>query len=723
MNKKELLAMRPLRATAKMLEAEWDDIPYKAPGEYGTPWRKYSRFARCRVEDGILKVALFFPDYLRAGGRQPSYEVFLDRAEKKCITYDRMKDKWRAAKVDHLDWPYYVYATDSTWMSVGDQKTVQAYLGTEKGGYDGLLEYQEKLLDEALARRHKKVTDPWDADLSPTRGLPKDWDRWVDKVGIRENFIFYRYEKRGARQGYCTYCGKDVPIIGKPRYNKVSRCPCCRHEVTLKSIGKLGLFSTEWNCVYLLQPRPDGFVVREFWASRLYTSDNWKNPEIICSEKLRTIYDDQLNPRTYFWGDFKHRGYRWIKGMPNTSWYSPESYYYIHGNKPGRVYGKGLSRLLRTKLDGTGLKMFLNEDYFFMSPDEYLFALKEKCYKEWLSKADLPKLTEECLGSSRKLHNVFTGVKGGLTKALCLDTPRLGRLRRNDGGVSFLGWLQWEKEQGTLLNDEIIRSFCEWGIGPSDLTFIQDRMSPLQVHNYLRRQAKECKETAYQVFTTWKDYLSMAEKLKMDTNDAIVYRVKLLHQRHNELTERIYQENSKDLAADVLKKFPAVDDICQAIKEKYQYKHGKYAVVVPDGALDIIVEGKRLNHCVGGADRYWDRIQRHEAYILFLRKVPDLNMPYYTLEIEPDGTVRQLRTKFDRQEADIDDAREFLAMWQKEVTLRLTSEDRKAAADSRILREQEFEQMRRDNVIIHAGDLAGQRLVDVLTADLMENAA
>ena len=55
--------------------------------------------------------------------------------------------------------------------------------------------------------------------------------------------------------------------------------------------------------------------------------------------------------------------------------------------------------------------------------------------------------------------------------------------------------------------------------------------------------------------------------------------------------------------------------------------------------------------------------------------------------------------------------------------MRLTSADRKEAAASRILREQEFEQMRQDNVVIHAGHLAGRRLVDVLTADLMENAA
>ena len=113
----------------------------------------------------------------------------------------------------------------------------------------------------------------------------------------------------------------------------------------------------------------------------------------------------------------------------------------------------------------------------------------------------------------------------------------------------------------------------------------------------------------------------------------------------------------------------------------------------------------------------------HESYILFLRRTSAPNVPYYTLEVEPDGTVRQKRTKFDRQEDDIKDATKFLAEWQQVIAKRLTAGARKKAAASRVLREQEFEQMRKDNVIIHVGELAGRRLVDVLTADLMENAA
>ena len=71
MNKKDLLAMRPLRATTDMMETEWADTPQKVSGLYGGPYRKYARFARCQVESGILKVALFFPDNLRTGGYLP----------------------------------------------------------------------------------------------------------------------------------------------------------------------------------------------------------------------------------------------------------------------------------------------------------------------------------------------------------------------------------------------------------------------------------------------------------------------------------------------------------------------------------------------------------------------------------------------------------------------------------------------------------------------------
>lgn len=93
--------------------------------------------------------------------------------------------------------------------------------------------------------------------------------------------------------------------------------------------------------------------------------------------------------------------------MPNSSWLDPQSIYYNHGNKPGRVYGKGLSQLFQSKLGGTGMAKYLQGDHSFMDPTNYLYEQKIAFFKEQLSKADLPKLTSECLSYSHTWDEAF----------------------------------------------------------------------------------------------------------------------------------------------------------------------------------------------------------------------------------------------------------------------------------------------------------------------------
>ena len=352
--KKDLLRMRRLKATSKMVKNAKRDIPQKVM--FNTYWgpcegtcRKYQLYLRCCVEGGILKTALYYPDNLRAGGRLPSYEVFIDRDARRFITYDCINEMWRNAKLDRLEWPHNMPMYPSAWISDADAKLAAEYLGSDKLGYEAVLDYQLELRKEARIRRYKKETDVWDADLALTPALPKDWDRWVDKVGIPQNFIFYQYERRGARTGYCTYCEKDVPLCNKPRHNKTGLCPCCRHKITYKAIGKLGWhIDTDEVCVYLIQPRPDGFVVREFWAGKRYLKENLKSPERYCCEHWRTIYNASLSRRTYYWGSYKQLTMRWIAGAPTSSWMGANCIYNTHGDQPGRVYGKTLPRLKKT---------------------------------------------------------------------------------------------------------------------------------------------------------------------------------------------------------------------------------------------------------------------------------------------------------------------------------------------------------------------------------------
>lgn len=80
--------------------------------------------------------------------------------------------------------------------------------------------------------------------------------------------------------------------------------------------------------------------------------------------------------------------------------------------------------------------------------------------------------------------------------------------------------------------------------------------------------------------------------------------------------------------------------ICQSLQEKYAYGNKKYQIVVPKGVADILAEGKILCHCVARNqnDVYWDRISRHETYLLSCERRTAPHVPYYTLEVEPDGT-------------------------------------------------------------------------------------
>ena len=652
MKKRALMALPKLTATDEMKKIATSDLPRKEKTDYGYVREvcEYYTYLRCIKQDGILKVAFFFPEHLRLDGSNPAYEVYLDKEKRQFITYNSLIQKWCESKLDRLDWKRQYWYTKAYWISEEDETSIQTYLNIDKKAVEAILQFQRDVRDEQLEQRHRRETDPWDKDMEQVPELPKDWSRWVDKVAIRQNYIYYHYKKGGAKTGYCTYCEKEVPIKVHPHHNQKGRCSCCRHSVVFKAYGRAGYMQTEKHFAYLIQRCKVGFVVREFQADRTYGKESLPNSKLYCQEIRRTIYDRERKPRTYYWGLYKQRNMRWISGSPCS--------YNWSGSHNGRVYGKTLPTLEQKELRCTGLVNWIRKQKS-VDPEKYLAVLERIPQMEQISKASLPKLTRECFSSCGTVSELIKNRStGSLIKALGLDSRRFQRLRLHNGGCDLLRWLQYEKGTGREIPDNVLLWMYQQDIKPRDVQFIADRMSMVQVYNYVRRQMPSFRRNSHEVLRTWEDYLSMAKKLHMD---------------------------------------------------------------VPSGILDIITEGRALHHCVGSSDRYWDRIERRESFVMFLRKTDDPFHAYYTLEVEPDGTVRQKRTEYDRQKKDIEQATEFLQKWQRVVTARLTESDKALAAESRVLREKEFIQLKKDRVIIHTGHLAGKLLVDVLMADLMEN--
>lgn len=663
-------------------------------------------------------VALYLPEHLCTGGKLPAYTLFISRSERCFITYDYLKKKWRTATLYNLDLGTRFYYSKKQWISQSDIQKIQTYLG-EEGGYQGILRFQSKIREEALERRYRKETDRWAADLAQVPQLPKDWERWVSQVGIQENYIFYRYQKGGAKTGYCTYCGKEVPI-SKPRYNKKGRCPRCRHDVTYKSANKAGRVSTKTVTMYLIQRCRDGFVTRTFEGECIYPPGEYDRPLISYWEIGRIIYDQNTGAtRPFYWGLYKQSYNCWIAGSVREV----TSYYWTHPKRSyvGRVYGKTIPSLAKKELLKTGLLEYFHRNTSF-DVDKFLYALRGLPKIEQLLKVDLFRLADECIDDVTS-SDIFKHLEQtSLTKALGISRQQLKLLRLKNGGEDMLYWMQYETEIGRTIPDYIVAWFIQEKILPNDLRFIDYKMSVIQIYNYVRKQMNISSMGSREILRTWADYLSMARGLRMDTNDPIIYRVRKLRQRHAELIQRSNDKNPLIEIGRVLQQYPHVDEICSSLAEKYEYADDTYTIVAPKKIDDIFFESRTLHHCVSKSEYYWERLERRESYILFLRHTAMPDTPYYTLEVEPDGTVRQKRTEFDRQKPkDMEKIVPFLKKWQAVIAKRLLKKDYALADSSRDLRIRNLETLRKQKAKIHTGDFQGQLLADVLSGDLLEN--
>lgn len=135
---------------------------------------------------------------------------------------------------------------------------------------------------------------------------------------------------------------------------------------------------------------------------------------------------------------------------------------------------------------------------------------------------------------------------------------------------------------------------------------------------------------------------------------------------------------------------------------------------------DLIHEGNFLHHCINKSDRYYERIVKGESYIFFVRKTDRMSVPYYTVEAEPGGTIRQIRTEYNRQKDDYADVSRFMQKWQKKIAKRLTKAEQELSDSSKKLRQQEYKRLRKEGVRVRQGTYEGQLLADILEADLME---
>lgn len=726
MKKEELEKLRTLNATKAMMQKAKQDNPYTERNIYGSHNRyKYGIYMRCQQLNGYLKIALFLVDRMRRGKREPNYEIFIDTENGEFITKNCVENKWSNAKIDNLEMPDYTWHSGHYINSSG-YENIKQLLGVSAGGYKGILEYQNSIRAEELKRAHRRETEPWDLDMDPISDVPKDWVNWANKTAIKQNYIFYQYKRGGAKEGYCTYCEQWVPVK-EPRHNAYGKCKVCRREITYKAAGKAGRFNTDNTYLYLLQKYEEGFVIREFSAYRHYQkgmygiqgTEHYKKPEIRINEFRRVIYTSNT-PRIYEYREYKDHNVRWC-GVYRNEYGWKNGYYLSSSYWKGMVYKRTLPSLKRM-LQKTGLI-----EYIYglekSDPEKYMYQLKYNHTIEKLAKAGLIRIVDELLSKSlyEWERRQYTG-EGKLTEILGIDNFRLKRLREMNGNSVTVDWLRYEKEVNTQYPEKCIEYFTEKSIKPKNIQFIIDRMSVVKVCNYIKKQERMNNpgKSAYALIAIWEDYLKMAKRLKMDVYNELFYKPKDLKKAHDNAIALMEEKGLSIKAGEIAEKYPEVETILQELKEKYSYSNKEYAIVIPERIEDMLEESNALSLCMDRDDRYYERIQIRETYIAFLRKQSEPDKPWYVIEFEPNGTLRQQSTVGDNRNKDFDEVIPFIKKWQREISKRITKEDRKLAEQSAQMRLKEFEELRKNKNRIHRGPLQGKLLVDVLEQRLME---
>lgn len=102
--------------------------------------------------------------------------------------------------------------------------------------------------------------------------------------------------------------------------------------------------------------------------------------------------------------------------------------------------------------------------------------------------------------------------------------------------------------------------------------------------------------------------------------------------------------------------------ILETVK-KFEFAGSKFSIVCPKAVQELDVEGEVLHHCVGS---YKHNVAAGQEIILFLRKNNDPNTPFYTIDLDRDGFIRQIHTKYNgdiKDDPEKDALKEFLMEW------------------------------------------------------------
>lgn len=597
-------------------------------------------------------------------------------------------------------------------QSPEDLERIKKFCGTTVWREEGWWEYIDRRQSDiatevrrkAERRKYQRRQEALKDRIAHTKELPekKILDRADDVYFHNEHYLYYKKHGCWAKIA-CSKCGGVADARWKsgisyesqfqtrteePREGRYGTCPMCGAHGLYKCQGKVkGEHSRKIHLFLGQRYKENGMVMRYVQVEKSWI------PGLICGEKGTEMYNacEKLSgveiARAYF-----EPGKKMQIDYQKHNPYSGEDFWddcNLCGMNNITIDVAPIMPETFEEMKGTMFQYSALQEYVRcvgeVNPIDYLERYSQTPQIEVLVKMGL-------IGVVENLVKCYYGIvenehASRPDEFLGIRKERVKQLIRKKGDIEIMKAMQMEKRQGKNWTDEQIEHLAETCLNGMQVERATRYMTLQKLLNRIEKYAgcqygTECsraKARIRHVATTYVDYLEMREDLGYDLNNTVYQYPRNLDEEHNKMVMEINKEKAEARLREVARQYPDIRKSYRSIRKKYFYEDENYLIRPARSAEEIVMEGRILHHCVGGAG-YLNSHNTGKTYILMLRYKKEPEIPYITVEVDAKyPRIIQWYGEFDKK-PDEKNMQAWLNAWLMKLKTGTLTEEMETAA-------------------------------------------
>ena len=542
------------------------------------------------------------------------------------------------------DWRYGSVSVNASRKA---KKIIRQFIGGEHKDIElEINEWQDRIGNRKLQESYQRMFQRIDTVMDTVTDMPDDWDDWIANTAFaQDRYIFFKTLKKEQMYA-CEVCGYMGQVQGKRfSHNEATVCPVCGAKVTAKGWNRQKYINSNHDVVIYQRTTEGRLIARKFWVKKemRQTGGFWK-PNLYVIENRRDILTSIGTCREpYIMATHTPTNiYRWLQGgiAHMDDWRVRRI---VYEKNLMDVLG-GLPQIGHVDL----MELFEAGKGIEVAHENILKNLDGFDQIEYLQKAGFHAMAVDAAEIGKKFH-LFNAAGTTAEEFLQLDRKHLEQLKRMDGGLAELAFIQEMYAEDEPLDDDSIRWCIRTGVSLRGMRLTLTHLTAQRMINYIRKQLASTKMTFRDWNQMYGDYLEMARKRGMDVTDDIVRKNPRMRYFHDKYVDEDIKKDIAKKGKEKERKYKKIKADARRNEEHFHFEKGGYVITAASCASDIVAEGKRQHHCVGAGETYFQKMNRRESFILFLRRTEEPETAYYTLEAKWNGHIEQAYGAYDRR--------------------------------------------------------------------------